>query len=243
MKKATLVLVMFSLLFFVLPERAGTSNTVETSLFPVKIAFNDQELSFDDPILNYNGKAYVPVRTLAEWLGGGVSYDDEEHKIDIYLPSPMKNKRAVLSSSTHDGDWKLSIHTAKKTYRANEPLEIWSNLVYTGEEELEIGHGNPLLKFYIIDAEGNKAGESNEDVLRYSKFSKNDLMTSVLDWAFIKSLNFYKSGMDPKRYKENYEKPWLLDQGKYTVGVLLEYTERDKTRHSLSAEIPIEVNS
>jgi hypothetical protein len=73
----------------------AASEAIQAILFPSKVIFhvNNSEKQLDgakdDPILSYNNKAYIPLRTFAEAMGATVAYEsasvraDGKHKIDI----------------------------------------------------------------------------------------------------------------------------------------------------------------
>ncbi|WP_010279831.1 hypothetical protein [Paenibacillus senegalensis] len=73
---------------------ASPSNAIYGVLFPSEVTFYDGDTarSFDTAggyqILNYNNKAYIPLRAFAEEMGATVNYEqpgqDGIHKIDIY---------------------------------------------------------------------------------------------------------------------------------------------------------------
>lgn len=73
---------------------ASPSNVINGVLFQSQVTFHDGEnvKRFDTAggnlILNYNNKAYIPLRAFAEEMGATVGYEqpgsDGLHKIDIY---------------------------------------------------------------------------------------------------------------------------------------------------------------
>jgi hypothetical protein len=150
MKKFLLASTIVALSIISLPNQVGTSNLLEASLFPVNVSVNDKDLTFSNsPILNVGGKAYLPVRELVDGIDGVVSYAEEKRKIEIRIPSAF-NKRSEQSSMNQQGDFVLSIHSSKKIYNPDEPLDIWGTLLYMGEEDIVVGQGNPALVFYIL---------------------------------------------------------------------------------------------
>ncbi|SHE13033.1 Uncharacterised protein [Chlamydia abortus] len=72
---------------------AASSDTIQATLFPSKVTIHngDQKITVDgDEMINYNNKAYIPLRTFSEAMGATVDYQypsestDGLHKIDIY---------------------------------------------------------------------------------------------------------------------------------------------------------------
>lgn len=71
---------------------AASSDTIQATLFPSKVTIHNgvQEIIVDgDEMINYNNKAYIPLRTFSEAMGATVDYQypsestDGLHKIDI----------------------------------------------------------------------------------------------------------------------------------------------------------------
>ncbi|TMV43690.1 hypothetical protein FE783_34790 [Paenibacillus mesophilus] len=242
MRKLFLAGTIIALSIVSLPEKVGTSNLVEASLFPVSVSVNDKDLTFSNsPVLNYGGKAYLPVRELVDGINGIVSYTEDKRKIEIHIPSAF-NKKSEQSSMNKQGDFVLSIHSSKKTYHFNEPLDIWGTLTYLGEEDIVVGQGNPVLLFYIIDSHDNKTGDFAEASLRKRTMSKGAEYTSVFSWDTATSLNYLKSGMDLEAFLESFEKPWQLEKGMYTVGVSAQLLVGDSMEPmKLRTEFSVEV--
>ncbi|MDQ0888932.1 hypothetical protein QFZ81_004020 [Paenibacillus sp. V4I9] len=79
------------------------SESLQAFFFPSKVAFHNKgettEVSFsnDDPIINYNNKAYIPLRLFSETLNAKVIYSAPsdssggKNVIDIYLNDDDKN--------------------------------------------------------------------------------------------------------------------------------------------------------
>ncbi|MBD3917333.1 DUF3888 domain-containing protein [Paenibacillus sp. PR3] len=84
--------------FLMVTTSVFASSVIETTIFPSKITFflangvsKEVQLQEDEEVLNYNNKAYVPLRLFAESSGALVKYahassgsDDNKQKIDIY---------------------------------------------------------------------------------------------------------------------------------------------------------------
>lgn len=76
---------------------AFASDSLQAFLFPSKVTFHNhgesKEISFsnDDPVINYNNKAYIPLRLFSEALDAKVNYSlpsashDGKNVIDIYF--------------------------------------------------------------------------------------------------------------------------------------------------------------
>ncbi|MCS7465012.1 copper amine oxidase N-terminal domain-containing protein [Paenibacillus doosanensis] len=94
------------------------NNTVETILFPVKYIINGKpaELDSDYVTLNYQGHAYVPIRFVAENMGGAVIFDPSQKVVivDSTVHSDLKlmdpNEERVRA-----GDLKLTYSNGKTT--------------------------------------------------------------------------------------------------------------------------------
>lgn len=83
---------------------AFASPTLQAYLFPSKVTFHSdgqsKEVSFstDDPVINYNNKAYIPLRLFTETLDAQVYYalpsdsSDGKSVIDIYFNKDNNKK-------------------------------------------------------------------------------------------------------------------------------------------------------
>lgn len=82
---------------FMLTTSVFASNVMDAIIFPSKITFflangltKDVQLQEDEEVLNYNHKAYVPLRLFAESSGAHVTYThasqetDHKHKIEVH---------------------------------------------------------------------------------------------------------------------------------------------------------------
>ncbi|WP_167670370.1 stalk domain-containing protein [Paenibacillus tianmuensis] len=125
---------------------ASSSDSIRAHLFPRSIYFNNQPTNKQNggfEILNYNGSVYVPIRYIAENMGGKVHYD--EAKKDIYIVRHVnKLTKAEISVSKQADHFMLNLHSEKETYKSNEIMNLWGSLVYLGEEEITVGHGDPI---------------------------------------------------------------------------------------------------
>lgn len=67
---------------------AYASDAIQAYLFPVRLEMNGRTLEGDaeSPILNYNGLAYAPVRSLVESMGGTVGFERETNTIAVRYP-------------------------------------------------------------------------------------------------------------------------------------------------------------
>lgn len=221
MRKMILVISLAALYILFIPKSAETSNVIETTLFPADVTVNIKQLTFSttSPMLNYGGKAYLPVRDLFEQAGGIVSYDEKNRTIEINTPT-YEHKKSEISSMSSQGDYSLYIHSGKKSYKYGELIDVWGTFLYTGEEDAVIGHGSPLLTFGIEDSQSNLGSDRNDLYLFEETITKNTMYTSAFSWDLIKGLNYIRSGIeDPALFEANFKNPWYLEKGRYTIHV------------------------
>jgi hypothetical protein len=78
---------------------AFASGSIQALLFPASFEINGSniELNNDYKVLNVDGHAYVPIRFIAENLGGTIDYDAESQKIFV------KNKTLDLTDPDYKG--------------------------------------------------------------------------------------------------------------------------------------------
>ncbi|MCM3634543.1 hypothetical protein [Paenibacillus camelliae] len=61
----------------------------------------------------------------------------------------FSDEELVLSTKAVQGDYELSITTDKLKYAVDEPIKVYAELVYKGEQEIEIGHAMYPVGFSI----------------------------------------------------------------------------------------------
>jgi hypothetical protein len=77
---------------------AAASDTIQAFLFPAKLQINGVEKQPADgnPVLNYNGSVYVPLRFVAEALGSKVSYEEETKTVMVRAEAPASTSAKAL---------------------------------------------------------------------------------------------------------------------------------------------------
>ncbi|PUA34864.1 hypothetical protein C8Z91_33890 [Paenibacillus elgii] len=223
---------------------ASSSDFIQAHLFPGSIYFNNQPANKQNgafEILNYNGSVYVPLRYIAENMGGRVHYD--EAKKGIYIDRYVNNlTKAKISVSKQADNFVLNLHSEKETYKSNEIINLWSSLVYLGEEEITVGHGNPIILFTVRDEKGVSSDEIIETVLIRDQLKKNNEYKATLPLYIIESYNYNKKGRPNTKEFFEKEQPWLLSPGKYTIGVTADFKiDGDKKNKIMKSEITIQV--
>ncbi|WP_339369778.1 stalk domain-containing protein [Paenibacillus elgii] len=222
----------------------SSSDLIQAHLFPRSIYFNNQHANKQSgafELLNYNGSVYVPLRYMAENMGGKVHYDEANQ--DIYIDRRVNNlTKAEISVSKQADNFMLNLHSEKEAYKSNEIIHLWSSLVYLGEEEITVGHGNPIILFSVRDEEGISSDEYIETVLIRDQLKKNNEYKATLPLNVIESYNYNKKGRpDIKKFLEK-ERSWQLSPGKYTVRVTADFSiDGDKKDKIMKSEITIQV--
>ncbi|NEW07376.1 hypothetical protein GK047_15335 [Paenibacillus sp. SYP-B3998] len=77
------------------------SNTIQAYLFPTSFYINNHPVKLDNDyeVLNYNGHAYVPIRFVAEKLGGYVDYRQEQELNRIHINYFAANKEFLTDKT------------------------------------------------------------------------------------------------------------------------------------------------
>ena len=241
MKRIVITIVFFSIVLISFNKSAELSNIVETTLFPAHLVINNKLLDLTgSPVLNYEGKAYIPIRDFVEGMGGVVTYDERNKEIQARVPS-QQDKTFEVNQLTKEGDFFLYIHVDKRQYNYGELPDIRGSFLYSGKDDLVIGHGAPMLLFYIKDSQGNFGTDISNDYLKEEIMHSHTMYTSIFSWDRIVDLNFMKSGYtDPKEFLAATPNPWLLEKGEYTVGVKFEHLINGKNV-KLTSEAKIEI--
>lgn len=180
----------------------ASSDFIQAALYPVKFIINGKEQKLPDEysILNYNGHAYVPIRFVAEQIGGNVGFieaqtvEDSKITIDINPGTDMTNPRNNLSVN-------------------NEFLSIASQGKLNG---IEVPLGTTKQDLLNILGEPDEMGEGNTPYVKYSRttFYLKDDRVNVIDVGI---------DISPAKIKELLGKPdsdGMSDAGvtEYVVG-------------------------
>ncbi|MDQ0878892.1 hypothetical protein QFZ77_007551 [Paenibacillus sp. V4I3] len=149
--------------------------------------------------------------------------------LSIYFFNPMKKQpsqtNAVQGSSTATNqeiandvknDFDLKLYSNKETYKSNEPIKLWANFRYNGnQEDVMIIHGGDYITFSIKQLDGwfESFGAVTQDI--HTSQIKRDI---VYRKEYVKSGGY--STDDPNRafYEKFYkEKDLLLPKGTYKI--------------------------
>jgi hypothetical protein len=103
---------------------------VKASVFDAQIVVNNNpvHLNADNPLLNYNGRAYVTVRQISELTGSAVGYDEDTKTIYIDGPAELGGRPAVRSQA-EDDTFTLKLFASKAEYKEGNRFpcgEGWS---------------------------------------------------------------------------------------------------------------------
>ncbi|MDQ0878925.1 hypothetical protein QFZ77_007584 [Paenibacillus sp. V4I3] len=138
------------------------SESLQAFLFPSKVTFHNKgetkEVSFsnDDPVINYNNKAYIPLRLFSETLNGKVIYtapsesSGGKNVIDIYLNDDDKN---VILRDTENI---VSISNLESNPSGNNSYSL-SGLI-TINKDLE----GKVIEIHALDSNKKVTGSSAE---------------------------------------------------------------------------------
>lgn len=199
------------------------SEMIQVYLFPAKYVFNGEskELGNEFTTLNYQGRAYVPIRFIAEHMKTGITYDDESETIRVNYMDP-EEVLAMENNIYEDNNFILTINADKKKYKSTEVPRIWSALTYTGDNEIEISHGQPLLRYYIKDEKGNyyegvRFDIGIKNILRKdSNFLTHFTKDPIINYNFLVKHGEWNADVETDDLH-------YLDPGKYTIGVLADF--------------------
>ncbi|GAA3409085.1 copper amine oxidase N-terminal domain-containing protein [Paenibacillus hodogayensis] len=136
------------------------SDAVVAKLWPVEVEVNGkpQQLSADEAIWNINGKAYAPVRWLAEQLGAGAMYRDRDGELSI-RSEPAEGD--PMSKAEWLVQYRLKLGMSEQEVRdlLGEPAAAVKNAQNIGSWRYDIG-AKPGYRF------GAKPGSADVDALQ-----------------------------------------------------------------------------
>lgn len=203
----------------------AASDGVRASLFDAKIVVNNDpvQLNADNPLLNYNGRAYVPVRQIGELTGGAVGYDEDNRT--IYIDGTVAGARgiAAVKAQAEDDTFTLELFSAKAAYEEGEPIRIWGRVTMEKDEPVTVYHGTSLVGFTLSDSEGVEAYGFPGFSLETTKYSPDDEYDfSVPNFSVL--FNWNKQGVsDPEAFLNEAKRPGVLPKGTYTIKAYADY--------------------
>lgn len=108
-------------------QTAAASDALQARSYSAKILLDQQELALpsEEPVLLYNGKAYVPLRQFAESAGMALRFDEPANA--VYLSTAADHHTSAVID-----DIIFTIRTPKQVYRENEAIPIWCSAEYIG---------------------------------------------------------------------------------------------------------------
>jgi len=224
------------LLLLSLTSTVSASENYSIAKFPVKYEINGEvreAVVYNSArerleTFNINGHAYVPVRFLVEAMGGAVSYDANTETIKIRSFAPNEQV-GLLSQTKEEAPFKLSIYSAKQEYSQNEMLQVWGNLIYTGDKDIKMYHGKPFLTYYITDSTGFSVREPIRLGESATIVSSGNEIHQSLRPGLIAHYNIQKN--DIRENVSEYittEEAQSLPPGEYTVGIEARFGTADK---------------
>ena len=124
-----------------------------TEVSDTKILFNNQEQSFQNPVININGRVYLPVRDLANTLGCEIEWDNEAKVATVTPPNgkvievPIGSNKIVVDGNPVQIDQQ---GTKALIYQSRTYLPIRIICEYAGHTVDYQTSGNT--KYVLIDS-------------------------------------------------------------------------------------------
>ncbi|MDD3267568.1 MAG: stalk domain-containing protein [Burkholderiales bacterium] len=104
-KQIIISFILGALIFGGLPVMASSGvKAINTYYNNIKIIVDDKEVATDDEPFIYNGKTYVPIRTISESLGLDVKWDNNSNSVQIFKPKIMTVTPEISLIKYSNGD-------------------------------------------------------------------------------------------------------------------------------------------
>ncbi|WP_213586415.1 stalk domain-containing protein [Paenibacillus sp. J2TS4] len=170
---------------------AVSSDTIQATLFPSKVTIHngDQEISVDgNEMINYNNKAYIPLRTFSEAMGATVNYQypsestDGLHKIGIYQEPSLQWKLERREFQRCEG---YPFYIVPGSFTPTNPYKFSFYLYNFMDEDILMSPVDLVFEVY-----STKADTGEMDTLVYSQ-----------------PLSTFE-GLVPSQYGYRFEIPW-----------------------------------
>ena len=145
-------LLMGGLLMTALPTMAATKQTytLTDASYPVFVngsAYTDTEL----PVLNYNGRTYVPLRAVGELLGAGVVWDDINRRVDIRTDSAPNCNSAFCNVKVSGSGGHYTVTGEGRVFEAVMAYAVEDGHNYLLEELYTLDAGAPAWSPFELD--------------------------------------------------------------------------------------------
>ncbi|WP_171654021.1 stalk domain-containing protein [Paenibacillus foliorum] len=220
---------------------AYASESIKAILFPVKYTFNgtERKLPSNYKTLNIDGDTYVPTRFLAENMGSYVAYDEAAKTINVQFPSLLEVKSDVHSNNEND-IFTLSLFSDKTSYKKNEFMNIWANLRYKGNSDLDIEHTGQITSFYIKDEKGNRGDLGRTFAVFPSVLKPGVEHKKNFPLWLLQQYNFDYHNFD-NRIEDTRLFPTTLPSGTYKIGVEARYILNHAYKDEITLKTEIEI--
>lgn len=224
------------------------SDNVLKSDVTIKVNNNVVEADEESSLLHYKGRTYLPLRAVAQAMGGWVSYDPRTKRIDIDH-QPMKTMKSSKNARTRKGNFTLSLYSSKTVYKAGEPIDIWSTLQYEGDDRIEIIHPNRMILYSIRDEAGQATDDMTQVARKQTVFEPGDMVLDALNSFHLVTYNFlYNRDTAPEAavndpFSDNVRRAFL-PAGKYRILAYTSSLEEEGAGEKLDelrVELEIEV--
>ena len=203
----------------------AASDGVRATLFDADIVMNGRpvQLLRNNPLLNYNGRVYVPVRQISEVNEAAVGYDAESRTVYIDQPSIGDGKSAVHAEAKDD-TFTLRLFAGKTEYAEGEPIKVWARLTREQDEAVTVYHGEPLIRFNIADGEGFEDRQLLGFSLATDVFNPGNEYNARVSAYHLFSYNAAKHNFSWETYQNEAKRPGVLPPGDYTITAIADYS-------------------
>lgn len=179
----------------------------------------------DPPVLNVEGRTYVPLRKISESLGAVASYDPADRSVYVdNVPLPPAGIPEVKSTASNE-ELALRIFSQKSVYAEGEPIQVWARLTRENDEPISIYHGGNLIGFNVIDGDGVEDNQIRTMALITETFQPHDEYTTSVHPMQFYSYNAKKRHVeDWTHFVTDGVRPSMLPKGRYTITADADYS-------------------
>ena len=151
-----------------------------------------------------------------------------------------ESNNVAQSSQASDQNFKLTLYSDKENYIQNEQINIWAELVYTGDNNtITIWHDIPYVSFTITDGKKFNTGGMFQDILTSTVLEKGKVYT----FPYGKTGGFDADAPDAAFWQKFYsQKELYLLKGTYTVSATGAFSLTKNINYNyLKSQITIDV--
>jgi hypothetical protein len=146
-------LIMGGLLMTALPSIAATTKqtyTLTDTTYPIEVN-GSAYVNTQQPVMNYNGSTYVPLRAVGELLGANVAWDEANRRVEIRSDGTPNCNSAFCNVQVSGSGGQYIITGEGRVFEAVMAYAVEDGHNYLLEDFYTLGEGAPAWSPFQLD--------------------------------------------------------------------------------------------